>query len=605
MKEPMLYWGPDGQYSWNEGVAGFGQLQLYNTPESKNEKFPLTDADRGLIFFSAGRIDNRQELYYLLDIPNERKISITDAELMFSAYRKWDMNCTEHLLGDWIFLVWHKTEKKLVIIRDHHGISGLYYYKGKDFLVFSSSLKGILALPEVPKEVNELRIAQILVSWPGDGKDTAYLNIHRLPPAHFLTFQNKELTLKQYWFLEQKDLGIKKDGEYIEAFRELFTEAVRCRLRSVGKVGSTLSSGLDSSSVSVVAANLLKEQGIRLPVFTSAPKYDCSHLFPNRITDESILAAKTVEFNGNMDHYIFRSENSSVLGAIEKALWIHDQPIHAAGNAYWIQDMLELAKSVGCTTLLTGQGGNGTISWPTPDYTKWYYYPKKPEFKLTNFAKYLLFKDKIIKPLMPNIFFSLRNQIIHNNLQKHTPISISLAKRINIKKRIFSISKISDLNNSYKHRLQIIKPGQSIIGYSWMNIGAAFGIEVMDPTIDKRIINYCISVPHEIFFNNFMDRALVKSSMMNYFPEVILYNNKRAIQSSDLSERMKLELETLSLFFDSCSDKLFNIINKHIIEEYLNDSIKKNQYKKDVIIGTRGYVVSAFLAPFYNANETN
>lgn len=115
MQSAMRYWSPDGQYLWNEGPAGLGQLQLYNTPESTGEIFPLFDNERGLTFISAARIDNRRDLFDLLEIPNEKRLVITDSELIFDAYRKWGKDCVHRLLGDWCFAVWHKIEKKLFL----------------------------------------------------------------------------------------------------------------------------------------------------------------------------------------------------------------------------------------------------------------------------------------------------------------------------------------------------------------------------------------------------------------------------------------------------------------------------------------------------------
>jgi len=177
-------------------------------------------------------------------------------------------------------------------------------------------------------------------------------------------------------------------------------------------VGSTLSSGLDSSSVSVMAANLLKKKGIRLPVFTSIPQYDCQQLIgQKRIVDEGPLAAKVVDHNGNMDHYLLKSENISVLEGIKKALWIHDQPVHASGNAYWIVDMMDKARLIGCSVLLTGQCGNATISWPTPAYYNWYISPRVPVINFKNLADWKLLQKNIIKPVLPNYIIKLARKI--------------------------------------------------------------------------------------------------------------------------------------------------------------------------------------------------
>ncbi len=604
MQSAMKYWGPDGSYLWLDDIAGFGQLQLFNTPESINEKFPLTDTDRGLVFFSSSRLDNRSELCKLLDIPDEKKIFITDAELIFDAYRKWKNDCVQYLLGDWCFAVWNKIEKKLFLARDHYGISGLYYYHEKDSFVFSSSLKGILTLTAVPKEVNELKLAQILVSWPGDGIQTCYNDILRLPPAHHLTLSAGKIEKTKYWSLKKsEELKFKTEIEYIEAFNEIFSEAVNCRLRSNKKIGSTLSAGLDSSSVSVVAANILKSRGIRLPVFTSVPVQESDRLIKSkRITDEGTLASKIVLHNGNMEHYLLQSEDISVLNGIKKTLWIHDQPVHAAGNSYWIIDVMKTARNIGCGTLLTGQCGNATISWPTPNYFSWYTSPKKPVINFQNLAYWRLFKRNILKPALPeyiiNFIKNLKNGA--SPWKKYSAINLHFARELQLleqmKKTGFDPT-FSKINDAMHSRFQIIKPGETIVGQSWLETGAAFGIEVRDPTMDKRILEFCISVPDSVYISDGKDRMLIRRAMQGLLPDEVLWNTRRGLQAADLHYRIGADLQSWQKLVNSFSgsDFINGIIDCDKIKRCLDNLSNNQSYNEFVSIVTRGCMAGMWL----------
>lgn len=609
MQNAMAYWGPNGKYLWAEESAALGQLQLFNTPESINEKFPLIDDERGLVFVSAARIDNRDELFHLLRIHSGLQDSITDADLIFSSYKKWGKECVHHLLGDWTFAVWDSTNNELFIARDHHGISGIYYYHSNDFFVFASSLKGLLALPQVPKKINELRIAQVLISWPGDGIQTAYQDILRLPPSHTISATSKGIEKNRYWYAENfQPLNYKNDEDYIDHFRELFTESVRCRLRTNGKVGSTLSSGLDSSSVSAIAANLLKEKGIRLPVFTHIPLYDVQdQISPNRLANEGPLAAKLVEFNGNMDHFLLKAENITVLEGIEKMLWIHDQPFHAAANAYWIIDMMENVRKQGCNILLTGQFGNATISWPTTYYTNKFLSPKCPEINRKNLTNYKQFQKNILKPIIPKSIFNIYKRLSFGLYpwESHSAINRSFANKINLSdhmKKVGFDPTFSRFKNISSMQVDLIMPGQTIVGQQWLEIGTQFGIEIRDPSMDKRVIGFCLSVPNSVYIQNHKGRMLIREAMKGIIPEELRWsNNKRGLQAADVALRIQSDKESWIDIADNIlqHSKVNEVLDIKKICTHLNSILESKQFNfKAVNIASRGVMVESWLLLF-------
>ena len=260
MQQAMAYWGSDGDGTWCDGHVGMGHLRCDNTPESPWDNLPWVCPGSGDVITASARLDNRDELLKALTIPHPEEANLPDSHIILKAYQQWGEACVDRFLGDWVFAIWNASKRKLFIARDHQGNTGLYYYTDSRCLSFASSLKGLLALPDVPQRPNPMAIAQVLVSWPAHEAPTptCYDGIFRLPPAHAMTVTPQGIEVKRYWYLENTpDLHLRTDDDYVEAFLDIFSEAVRCRLRCSAPVATTLSGGLDSGSVAALAAREL------------------------------------------------------------------------------------------------------------------------------------------------------------------------------------------------------------------------------------------------------------------------------------------------------------------------------------------------------------
>ena len=365
MRLAMAHWGKDGEGSWCEGGVGLGHLHRNNSPESVGEHLPWQCPDSGDVITAIAHLDNRETLFRELSIPREQQADLPDSRLVLRAYQRWGEACAERLLGDWACAIWDHGRRKLFIARDHHGNMGLYYTRDERRLLFASSLKGLLTLPKVPQRPNPLTIAHVLVSWPIQGEQTCYEGILRLPPAHTLSVTAGGIEVSRYWYLEHTpDLHLPSDQDYVEAFLETYAEAVRCRLGCSEPVGTTLSGGLDSGSVAVLAAAELKKRGQRLPAFSSVPATDTKDRDNMRFFgDESPYINATAASAGNIDVHWVRAEDVSPVQGIERALEIHDQPLHGAANMHWVTTLWAEAAASGLGALLTGAGGNATVSW--------------------------------------------------------------------------------------------------------------------------------------------------------------------------------------------------------------------------------------------------
>jgi asparagine synthase (glutamine-hydrolysing) len=232
--------GPDRTGTWHEGAIGLGHTLLATTPELVFERQPLRHAESGCVISADVRLDNRPELLASLGIAAERGPSVGDAEIILTAYLAWGESCVERLLGDFAFAIWDPRRRALFCARDHFGMRPLYYHHTPGrFFAFASEPRAILVLPQTPYRINEGRIADFLVSQLEgiDKTSTFFEEVYRLPPAHVLTVTPGGVKQRRYWTLEPgPELRLPTDEAYAEAFLDVFTESVRCRLRG-GRAG--------------------------------------------------------------------------------------------------------------------------------------------------------------------------------------------------------------------------------------------------------------------------------------------------------------------------------------------------------------------------------
>lgn len=262
MVDSIAHRGPDDCGVWTDGSVGLGHRMLWTTHESLHEKLPLTNKSGDITITADARIDNRDELFSTLNFNGRPRETIADSEIILAAYEKWGEQCPEKLLGDFSFAIWDKRYHKIYCARDHMGVKPFYYYHSNKVFVFASEIKALLSLTEVPRRLNELMVAYYLISMFEDKEITFYKDILRLPPAHVMELDSEGRRLSQYWSLDpSRELKLSSDDEYAKTFRDIFKEAVHCRLRSAFPIGSMLSGGLDSSSIVCMARQLLSQNG--------------------------------------------------------------------------------------------------------------------------------------------------------------------------------------------------------------------------------------------------------------------------------------------------------------------------------------------------------
>jgi asparagine synthase (glutamine-hydrolysing) len=257
LTESMMAAGPDARATWSAGPVAFGHTLLKTTYESAREHQPLSLDGRTWIVSDA-RLDARRDLVGALCDDTERElIRAPDVELILRAYLRWGEDCVDHLLGDFAFAIWDERRRRLFFARDHMGVKPLYYARVDHWLLFSNVLECLRGHPAVSGRLRDLAIADFLLFGVNqDVATTSFHDIHRLPPAHTLTWTETGVELRRYWTLPIEDpLYYRRDREYIDQFTELLREAVADRLRN-DRVSVFMSGGLDSPALAAAARNM-------------------------------------------------------------------------------------------------------------------------------------------------------------------------------------------------------------------------------------------------------------------------------------------------------------------------------------------------------------
>lgn len=266
MTASMSYRGPDGISHWVQGSVALGQCMLRTTPESLEETQPLLNDDGSLVLVMDGRVDNWEELRTELLARGARLRTRADAELVLRAYEVWGEECLAHIDGDFALVIWNARKREAFCARDRMGHKPFVYHWDGRRLAFASELAALMALPDVPRIVNQGLLAEYMSGAWSTRHETLWRDLVILLPAHAMRLAAAGPRPQGYWSPPlDRDLGYRRDNDYFEHYRAVLEECVRRTARSHVPVGYEVSGGHDSSALFCVAAGLVRAQSLPAP----------------------------------------------------------------------------------------------------------------------------------------------------------------------------------------------------------------------------------------------------------------------------------------------------------------------------------------------------
>jgi len=613
----------DATGTWREGPVFFGCHTWHLTPESVGESLPYYDKAAGLAITADAILDNRTILCHELGIDYGQWGTMPDSLLILQAFRKWGQDCVKYLLGDFAFAIWDEKRRELFCAVDQTGTRAFYYYHSAGLFAFSTLIKPLFVLPEIAKEHSKTWFADFLaiptVMHQLDPELTLYKNIYLLPAGHTLAVRPGRVVKRVYWQVKrQPELQLKSDGDYEEAFREVFGEAIRCRLRSIRPVGVMMSGGLDSTSVACMAARELSGSGRRLQAFSAVPMRGYRDWLPaGRLADETPYIEAVREYSGNIDVTYCRAEGKHCLSETDRLLRILEQPYKIFANLFWIDDILATARECNRGVVLCGSAGNVTISWGDVSpyllslfrsgqwsrllHESWGIArnSRRPFRKLWELSGVLL-PENIRKGVK-----KLKDRNWSKSLRDLTAINPHFARRFSVRERFrrfgYDPLFIKRLD-SFEARENCLRPDFfSHLGVLTTKLSLAHGVALRDPTMDKRVIEFCLRVPDNQYVRNGRGRFLLRRAMAGILPDKVRENGKeRGQQSADLAQRLQscwpqwaAEIKTIGLRADEREYLDVNKIQERLAQiGALSDDASEDSHLRMLI---RSLVFSRFL----------
>lgn len=516
---------PSSQTNTNVcGALVLAVVSANNRGQLENRLSIVTDGN--LVLVGSGSVYNRMELIRTLESCDE----ITDLDIMWKAWLKWGNLAPLHLDGDWMFAAYDSKNEELLLARSW-GHSSLYFYQGEGFIAFATHPMVLTAMPEVPCEPDLNVITQILCARPVAANSACWKGISQLQPASKMEVCRGKISEYIWWRPSQiEKIAVKNEQDMLDRFVSLYTTAVERRLRTSKEVGATLSSGLDSTSVSILAASGLVPYGKELHAWTSVPHYPEEAVsFGRWLTDERSLAVKSVAGIKNIKHMIMDAADANPIDSILVQILRTGRPQGAVANLYWIDNILNLASVSGCGVLLTGQFGNSTVSW-SPNYLT--LFPKGKYYPNMTWKKYLgLMKSKMIKTLK-----QLKHNVHDIGIEKQFAYPKINPKFVS--SEIFK-KNIADVPNKYpKNHAALTEVHVGILD-TWYHNSFWSGVEVRDPTMDVKLIEFLLSLPDNMFFRDNLDRRVMRLGMQDILPDEVRLNVRRGQQASDIVPRVR------------------------------------------------------------------
>ncbi len=529
MTQLMEHRGPDGEGHWFKDSIAIGHCALNTTSESRTKRLPLNDdvAEQCLTF--DGRIDNREEIAALLSGNGVDPHPVTDADLVMAAYRKWGEECPAHLLGDFAFALWDGRQRQLFCARDPLGVRPFFYAQAGATFVCASEIRPLFALPGLKKEPDLAIVTARLVRKCVEFDETLYKGISRLPMAHSLTIKRDTVRRRRYWEIDPaREIRYRSDGEYAERFRELFFQAVKCRLRSDTPIAAMLSGGLDSSSIVCVSQSIRKMQG------ATHPKFETFSMVFDRLSscDERPFIDAVIRHSDAKANFHIGDKNLA-----EAALAQHRRypGLLYSPQAMVMGSMLGRIQNGHFKVLLDGTGGDELAGTGFGHLTflmrrlKWLsLYSLVAEYASTyGISPWGLFLNSCLKPSIPPLVKAGYRRLFTRPQASPTP---SLAREDALVRtgarelieRIPSIPAFRSPTHAAMYASIFSGWAPAVLIESYELLVSFFGIEMRQPFRDRRLVEFALALPVNQLWRDGWSRVAFRNAMQGILPEKVL-----------------------------------------------------------------------------------
>lgn len=545
MQHALLRRGPDqrGIVLTKESALIHTRLAVIDIP---NGRQPMSFGDFTIVY--------NGELYNTDEIRRELKDDFefethSDTEVVLKSYIKWGEKCLDKFNGIFAFAVYNQKQKKLFLARDRIGVKPLFYYMNENKLIFSSEIPALLEHPDVPHEIDEQGVAELLLIAPGRTPSCGVIKGIKEVKAGWCGYYTENgLELHEYWRLKAFELH-ETFEQTVEHVRELVLDAIRRQLVSDVPVCTFLSGGLDSSLISSVASAEMKKHGKILDTFSvdyrdNDKYFQKSHFQPN--SDPEYIQCM-VDYLGTNHHWTV-VDTPELVNALYDATEARGLPGMADVDASLLIFCREIKKHG--TVALSGECADEI------------------------FGGYPWYRDKNIR--MTDGFPWAQSTAYRKNF-----ISDYYAEKINAEEYVYSAYRNTA---DYAMKLPSDSPLEyrmremTQLNFHWFmqtlldrkdRMSMYSGLEVRVPFCDYRIAEYLYNVPWEYKDYQGREKGLLREAMKDWLPDKVLWRKKSPYPKTHNPAFLDAVTEKLSAVMDEKDNILFEIVRREELEKLL------------------------------------
>lgn len=353
MTDALVHRGPDGEGQYVDGSVGLGHRRLAIIDLSPAGRQPMVTADERYVLSYNGEVYNFQELRAELQALGHRFNSRTDSEVVLHALAQWGTDALLRFNGMFALALWDRRTRKLLLARDRFGIKPLYYAAAGTTFLFASEVKGIIAHGQYRPDIDLAGLYEYFTFQNFFTPRTLFAGVKLLDPGSCLEIdldRSRVGPVTRYWDYEFRDREPQTDDEaYVEELDRLFQQAVLRQLVSDVDVGSYLSGGMDSGSITAIASKQISN----LKSFTCG--FDLRSASGLELSFDEREAAEYMSYLFGTEHYEMVLKAGDLERVLPRLAWHLEEP--RVGQCYPNFYVAQLAGKF-VKVALSGAGGD-------------------------------------------------------------------------------------------------------------------------------------------------------------------------------------------------------------------------------------------------------
>jgi len=577
MTDAIRHRGPDGEGFFADSFIGLGHRRLAIIDLSPAGHQPMLSSDGLIALVYNGEIYNFQELRAELETMGYQFRSRTDTEVVLYAYAAWGEDCVKRFNGMFAFALWDKRTQTLFMARDRYGIKPLYYTRLGDTLLFGSEQKAITAHPDFRADVDREALLEYF-TFQNIFTDKTLLSGVSILPAGCTARQTLcggELKIQRYWdFCFQEPEHPLSQGEYEEQLDFLFNQAVSRQLVSDVDVGAYLSGGIDSGSITALAAPQL--QGLKS--FTCG--FDLHSASGLELAVDEREAAELMSYKFKTEHYEMVLKAGDMERSMKKVAYHIEEP--RVGQSYPNYYAAQLASKF-VKVVLAGSGGDELFGgYP------WRYYRAVVNDDFEQYIdKYYVFWQRLISnrdlkrvfsPIAGDVSHVWTRDIFRNVFQRHAD----------------QLTRPEDyVNHSLYFEAKTFLHGLLVVDDK---LSMAHSLETRVPFLDNDLVDFAMRLPVQHKLGNLQDvirinenepgknrkyfektrdgKCMLRNIMARYVPEEVAHGMKKGFSAPDASWFRGESMDFVRRVIFNPRARIYNFLDRTAIQDMVTDHLE-------------------------------